>query len=45
LKVNTYIEEFKDRVFAIALTDSVHSFQHQKDGGKAAISFFKEVRW
>ena len=45
--VNTHIEEFKKRVFAIALTDSVHSFQHQKDGGKAAISFFKEraINW
>lgn len=45
--VNTYIKEFKDRVFAIALTDSVHSFQHQKEGGKAAISFFKEraINW
>ncbi|XP_052098240.1 cotranscriptional regulator FAM172A-like isoform X2 [Mytilus californianus] len=44
--VNTFLKEFKERVFAMAFTDSVHSFQHQETT-EETISFFVErgVNW
>ena len=43
LQVNLHLEEMKERVFAMAFTDSVHSFQHQETG-EDAIDFFVKVR-
>lgn len=38
---NSHINEFWDKVFAIALTDSVHSFSHQSSS-EDSISFYKQ---
>ena len=37
------IGEFRDRVFAVALTDSVHSFSHQY-ADDSVIDFYRQVR-
>ncbi|KAJ8303950.1 hypothetical protein KUTeg_017533 [Tegillarca granosa] len=41
---NSHINEFWDKVFAIALTDSVHSFSHQSSS-EDSISFYKQKRY
>ena len=38
-----HIDEFRDRVFAVALTDSVHSFSHQY-ADDSVIDFYRQVR-
>lgn len=45
--VNKYLDQFRERVFAMAFTDSVHSFSHQDDTTEESIDFFKEraVNW
>ncbi|XP_071168017.1 cotranscriptional regulator ARB2A-like isoform X2 [Mytilus edulis] len=44
--VNNFLKQFKERVFAMAFTDSVHSFQHQETT-EETVSFFVErgVNW